>query len=219
MPKPTFFNLPAEKRERFVHEALEEFARHPYDTASVSAIVERLGIAKGSVYQYFHGKRDLFEWLVLEAGQRRRTWLAAHPPPPGMPFFERLRRDYRLAMQEWQEAPLWSRVRLRLIEPTKDDTLEGFRMELRRMGHRYIVDLLRSGQTEGAVRADLNVDVAAHLVMGMLQQGLLEALLARAGIDLAKLPDDPYAASAIPKEALYEIADVAVDQLARGIGT
>lgn len=219
MPKPTFFNLPADKRERFVEEAVEEFARHPYDTASVSAIVERLGIAKGSVYQYFDGKRDLFQWLVMEAAQRRRAFLVANAPPPGTPFFDRLRIQYRLGMEEWQQAPLWSRIRLRTIEPTKDEALEAFRTDMRRLGHQYVRGLLEEGQREGAVRTDLDIGVTAHLVIGMLQQGLLDALLAEAGIDLAHLPDDPEAASKVPHESLVRIADIAVDLLARGIGT
>jgi len=219
VPKPTFFNLPPEKRERFIGEALEEFARHSYDTASVSAIVERLGIAKGSVYQYFEGKSDLFRWLVLEAAERQQAALALTPPPPGTPFFERLRAMYRTGMELWQRAPLWSRVRLRTIEPTRDEALEAFRTEIRRMGHDYLVEFLREGQREGAVRADLDVGVAAYLVQGMLQQGMLDALLAQAGIDLARLPDDPDAAARLTADDVVRIADMAVEILARGIGT
>ena len=30
MPKPTFFNLPAQKRERIIEAAIDEFATHPF---------------------------------------------------------------------------------------------------------------------------------------------------------------------------------------------
>ena len=69
MPKQTFLNLPEEKRKAFLEIALEEFANHDYNTASVSKIVERAGIAKGSVYQYFEDKQDLFLYLLDYANQ------------------------------------------------------------------------------------------------------------------------------------------------------
>ncbi len=53
MPQATFFNLPEEKRQKILECALDEFAAHDYDSASVSKIVAKAGIAKGSLYQYF----------------------------------------------------------------------------------------------------------------------------------------------------------------------
>lgn len=49
--------------------ALEEFADRDYDGASVSRVVARAGIAKGSIYQYFIDKKDLYLHLVDEAGR------------------------------------------------------------------------------------------------------------------------------------------------------
>jgi len=69
LPKQTFFNLPAEKRKLLTDLTLEEFAAHTYHAASLSRIVERAGIAKGSMYQYFEGKLDLYLYalkLVME---------------------------------------------------------------------------------------------------------------------------------------------------------
>ena len=64
MPKQTFVNLPEEKRKAFIEIALDEFADNDYNSASVSKIVEKAGIAKGSVYQYFADKKDLFMYLL-----------------------------------------------------------------------------------------------------------------------------------------------------------
>ncbi|MNC97452.1 hypothetical protein D3C83_151110 [compost metagenome] len=69
------------------------------------------------------------------------------------------------------------------------------------------------------MRTDLDVRVAAHLVQGMLQQGVLEALMAESNIDLARLPDDPDAASKITTDAVLRVADAAIALLVRGIGT
>lgn len=64
MPKNTFFNIDKKKRERFLKVCFREFSAHEFNTASVSLIVQELEIAKGSVYQYFENKDELYSYLV-----------------------------------------------------------------------------------------------------------------------------------------------------------
>src|SRR5690554_5850943 len=64
MPKDTFFNLPEEKRQRVEEAAINEFADYNYESASVNRIVESAGIAKGSFYQYFEDKKDLYKHIM-----------------------------------------------------------------------------------------------------------------------------------------------------------
>lgn len=76
MPKETFFNLPEEKQNLICEAALDEFAAHPFRHASVNRIVRRAGIAKGSFYQYFEDKADLFRYLLQKAGEVKMRYLA-----------------------------------------------------------------------------------------------------------------------------------------------
>ena len=46
MPKDTFFNLPEDKRTLICHVAIDEFAAHPFDQASINRIVARHGIGE-----------------------------------------------------------------------------------------------------------------------------------------------------------------------------
>lgn len=67
MPSTTFQKISPRKRDLFIQVSLQEFATHDYEQASISEIVRVLGIAKGSVYQYFENKWDLYQFLVEEA--------------------------------------------------------------------------------------------------------------------------------------------------------
>ena len=71
MPKKTFFNLPEEKREKIIEMALEEFSKNTFTNASITKIAENAGIAKGSVYQYFSDKKDLYKYIVELSGQKK----------------------------------------------------------------------------------------------------------------------------------------------------
>ncbi len=80
MPSTTFFNLPETKRTTIEAAAIHEFAAHGFEGAGVNAIVAGAHIAKGSFYQYFADKADLFQY-VLTLVQRRKLSLASTLPP------------------------------------------------------------------------------------------------------------------------------------------
>lgn len=60
----TFRRLPEEKKNRFLDAAWEEFTRMPFEKASINKIVVKARIPRGSFYQYFADKEDLFFYLL-----------------------------------------------------------------------------------------------------------------------------------------------------------
>lgn len=70
MPSKTFFHLPAEKRERLLLAAEEEFARVPYAEASINRMIRAAGIPRGSFYMYFRDKEELFHYLLKQVPGR-----------------------------------------------------------------------------------------------------------------------------------------------------
>lgn len=64
MPKATFFNLPSEKRELIISAATQVFSAERYNAASINQICRKAGIAKGSFYQYFDNKLDLYVYIM-----------------------------------------------------------------------------------------------------------------------------------------------------------
>lgn len=64
MPSSTFFRLPEEKRQRLLTAAREEFKRTRFADASINRIILSARIPRGSFYQYFEGKEDLFKYLM-----------------------------------------------------------------------------------------------------------------------------------------------------------
>lgn len=60
MPKKTYFNLDEDKQQRILDAAKEEFSRVPLVEASISNIIKIANIPRGSFYQYFENKEDLY---------------------------------------------------------------------------------------------------------------------------------------------------------------
>lgn len=69
LPKQTFFNLPEEKRDTLIHAAKNEFSRVSLYEASIANIVKEADIPRGSFYQYFEDKDDLYFYLLDKQGE------------------------------------------------------------------------------------------------------------------------------------------------------
>ena len=75
MPKSTFYNIDEEKRERIIEVIIEEFSENTYDTASINQIVKNADIAKGSFYQYFEDKLDIYKLAMGIAQSERNKYI------------------------------------------------------------------------------------------------------------------------------------------------
>lgn len=76
MPTSTFFNLPPPKREKLLRAAVAEFARRPCGEVSINRIIQLAEIPRGSFYQYFSDKTDLFRHVLRCYDQQLREAVA-----------------------------------------------------------------------------------------------------------------------------------------------
>ncbi len=108
MPSETFKNLPPDKQQKLINHFLREFSIQPYDHASLTAVVKTLGIAKGSIYQYFGSKLDLFLFLADHCYQIKQQY-AAHVQRHDFPdFWTYFRALSKTGLQFDRERPLES---------------------------------------------------------------------------------------------------------------
>ena len=164
MPKPTFSNLPEEKRNLILQLAIDEFAGQDYKNASISNIVARAGIAKGSFYQYFADKRDLYFHLVELAAEEKKRFLAQHPPPePAMDLFDYLRWLVRVGISFEFSQPKLAQVAYRALfgdRPFGDEVLD----QVKRSVLDYYRSLLEMGVAQGCVDPHVDMETAVFIV-------------------------------------------------------
>ncbi|MDG0977023.1 TetR/AcrR family transcriptional regulator [Ilumatobacter sp.] len=61
------------RREQILDVALDVFANSGFHGASMNGIAEAAGVTKPVLYQHFDSKRDLYQALIEEVGNRLRT--------------------------------------------------------------------------------------------------------------------------------------------------
>lgn len=165
MPKSTFLNLPEEKRERIMSTAYKEFSSHDYRKASLSRIVDKAGIAKGSVYQYFENKLDLYTYLVQEAAQEKIAYFQkwyAHTGETDLfrQLYNMISASLRFNLENPEKSHL---LYLASREPFQSE-LGHLSEGLHKQAKKYTRQLIEEAVENGEVRDDIDIDLSAFIV-------------------------------------------------------
>ncbi|MFW5896527.1 MAG: TetR/AcrR family transcriptional regulator [Bacillota bacterium] len=167
IPKRTFFNLPKKKRERILDVALRAFAARPYERVSVAAIAEESGIAKGSIYQYFEDKLDLYRYLLKLAADAKMQYFARSVEISGEDLFEDLRTLFEAESFYVRDNPTYHRLATRFINsPVRDEIFP----QLKDRSERFLRQLVESAHEAGSIRTDVSVDLAVFFINTLLSE-------------------------------------------------
>ena len=218
MPKQTFFNLAEEKRQNILSLAIDEFANYSYKEASISRIVKQAGIAKGSFYQYFEDKKDLYLYLLqLGLEQKMAFFNKFTPPKENMGTFAYLRWMFSLRVQFEVAEPKLNRIAYKAIygdAPLLDETLAQGKEQANAM----IKDLLQRGQAAGDLDPNLDPELAAFIFNAVFMQ-LGDYLLKRLDVKPEELINDqPYLfESATAEKIFHGVMDILEQGMGRAI--
>lgn len=170
MPTTTWHNLEPARRERVLRAAMAEFGRHGYSTGSLNVIAREAGVAKGSLFQYFADKRDLFATVAEETGLRVRAEMAGYltGPEPGQRFDDFLCDALDAWVRYFAKHPLERGV----TAATNLERDPDVRTVVREPVHALYLEALRplceQARERGEIRADADIEVMLGLLMLVL---------------------------------------------------
>ena len=167
MPTETFLNLSEEKRARFIEVALMEFSEYNFEAASINRIIKKLGIARGSVYQYFSDKLDL--WLYLKSyseAQKIRYIKDVRRAdfPDFWTYYEAL---YHHGIYFDLEQPLCSRFLYRLGSKETSSEVAAYLDDWKEKSRAMLRQWIEAEQQQGTISTEISADVATHFLMTM----------------------------------------------------
>jgi TetR/AcrR family fatty acid metabolism transcriptional regulator len=171
------------KRERILRAAIDVFAQNGYFNAKVSDIAKAAGVADGTIYLYFDGKEDLLVNIFREhtrnylqslerelahvrrAEDRIRIAIRHH--------LETLGRDRALAIVAQVEL----RHSLKFMSLLSQQEVSDYLGLLRKM--------VEHGQAEGSFRRNLNPQLVAKAIFGVLDEMVTSWMLSEKETNLA----------------------------------
>jgi TetR/AcrR family transcriptional regulator len=197
-PKQTFVNLPPEKRENIVRAAVAEFAERGYQRASINNIVKRLGIAKGSLYQYFDNKEALFLHVFDHFTRQVKQYVKASVASDGRDDFFAVARQVLLAGIAFiDNHPEYFQVYLKVLFERDVPRREELVARVRLFSLEYFGPLADRAMGQGVLRRDIPASKAVFILDAMLDRFLqsyaqpyLDGGLALAGMSGERLLDE-----------------------------
>ncbi|GBC63316.1 TetR/AcrR family transcriptional regulator [Desulfonema ishimotonii] len=173
MPLKTFNNLSPAKRERITRIAVEEFSEKGYSRASINTMVRRLGIAKGSIYQYFGDKKGLFFFAFNAAMEMVKAWLrTVRDQTAEEDLFTRLEATLLAGVLFLQKHPVVYRFYIRIMFEDEIPFRNEILLSLRGYSLKYFRSLLEHAQERGELRADLDLDKAGFVMDAVMDRFL-----------------------------------------------
>jgi AcrR family transcriptional regulator len=175
MPRPTWDNLAPARRERVLQAAMEEFGRNGYSGGSLNVVAREAGVAKGSLFQYFHDKSDLFAYVAEQTSLRIYAAMAPHLVPPAE---DAVAEDgdfvdhFTALVEVWIAYMAGHPVERSVTAATTLERDPQVRRAVREPVHRLyaqgIRPLLENAVARGALRPDTDVDALLHLIVMLL---------------------------------------------------
>lgn len=207
MPKSTYFNLPEDKRNLILEVSVDEFNDYGFENASISRIVDKAGIAKGSFYQYFEDKKDLFKHIIEIANVNKVKYLGdIQAKAVDLDFFELLCELYRGALQFLRDNPKLSSINDSFIKSADNK----FREEILGAGieksDEFLKNLLQKKIRDGEINPEIDLDFITYMMTSVSIS--LGDYCRKKYVDLNQLDENDY----------YKLVNQTVKLLKQGIG-
>ena len=180
-----------ERREQLLDAALKAFGRGGYHGTHVEAICTQAGVARGTFYLHFKSKHDVFEALI---DRMLSIFLEVRPvgEEPDIRTLSDaeavLRASYRVVLETFHA----HRQLTALLFDEAIGLAKGFRAKLEahyKRWHARVDETLQHFVEQGVARKDLDTEVTAQMVIGMVERLTRRYLLKARTPDLDRLVD------------------------------
>lgn len=165
------------KRLQILESAAAQFARKGYEATLMDDVASAAGVSKGSLYDYFKNKEDLF-YAVFEWFQGRLLEASVAQAGDKMGARERL-----VAFAEASVGALVSQINLYPVTleiwaaAAKAGTRKRFAKAMRKLYEGYrreVVALIRTAQEQGEIKPGVEPEILASVLIGAVDGLLLQ---------------------------------------------
>lgn len=168
MPKETFFNLPPEKRAKIEEAAIQEFIDYNFDNSSINRIIHESSISKGSFYQYFEDKKDLYKHIMYLIVQKKLEYLTPVLQNPfDHNFFVIIREMYETGLRFARDNPKFVVIGNRLLSDPAHALFKEIISDNIDTSNQVFELLLQKGIERGEVRSDIDLKLVAYLISAL----------------------------------------------------
>jgi len=163
MPKGTLNKIAAEKRERVLLSAATLFAERGFAHTDMAQLASRAKVAKGSLYNYFESKEELYDYVCRYGLELSRSAVYSELDE-SWDIYQQVEKIFRQGVRFAQEHPEFVALYLNISSAGMDNFADQLSREVEKHTADHLKRIIRQGQEAGAVRADLDVNLVAFQI-------------------------------------------------------
>lgn len=163
MPKETFNQISLEKRENILQTAAMLFAEQGFARTDVAQIAKRAGVAKGSIYNYFESKEDLYLYVCRDGIERSRQAVYSDIRPE-WDLYRQIDHIFRRGVAFVLAHPQYARLYLNVASSGMERFADQLSLEVEKYTSDHLKRIIADGMSRGIVRKDVDVSLAAFLI-------------------------------------------------------
>lgn len=193
---------------------LREFAQHDYANASISRVVKALGIAKGSVYQYFGSKLDLYHELLGKCQEVKMSYVFGIKREDYSDFWAYYRDLFMQGIRFDMERPIHSQLIFRASQDRSNPELKSFLANNFKQGLDVFTKWIQDEQDKGLMNTSFEASFIALTVVKQ-SQAIQEYLMDVEGYDPFESIAKDNQVFAGQKEEIFRFVDQSIQLFQR----
>lgn len=170
MPNQTFDRLPEDKKNRIIAAIIDEFSTNTFEHINLSNIVRNSNIPRGSFYQYFTDKTDVFYFVYSYIGEIKMKYIGKLMDPLSeLPFLERFKGVYMAGMDFAADHPKLMKAGQKMIQSNlfiENDMMK----KATNSAVDFYANFIRIDQEKGLIRSDIDPILLATVMIEFSNQ-------------------------------------------------
>lgn len=163
MPKETFNIISDDKRERIYSSAAKIFARDGFEKANMSEIAKSAGVSKGSLYDYFENKEDLYLAVSIHAISESRKNIDSIIDDEKN-FFDQLKDIFHQGVKFVIKNREYAQLYANISSCGMEEFAKRLTLKVEKHTADYYKDVLKKGIDDGTLRPDIDIKMSAFII-------------------------------------------------------
>lgn len=200
----TFTNLTEQRKKEILEVCFEEFALYAYSSASLSRIVKKLNLAKGSFYRYFSSKKDLYFYLIERATSERLSEVTELLFSEKNRLSEKLIENFAAKVKFDLENPVISGFLVNIMNEKFNKEIGDVELNIKKQILELTKNVLKIHVQKKEIRSDIDIDFIAFIIL-QVQIGIYDYIEIKYNIDFRKNIKEKKSTFSISEKEILEI--------------
>ncbi|MFO7969328.1 MAG: TetR/AcrR family transcriptional regulator [Candidatus Izemoplasmatales bacterium] len=167
MPTKTFYNLKKAKQDRITNAAIDEFQDKIYEQVKLSEIIKKASIPRGSFYQYFKDKDDLYLYLISMIRNTKLDYLSnSLINDKNIPFIDLVKILYQDGIRFAIKHPKYVKI-LDLLIKNKNHMYELLMKDNLAIAKNIYSEMIDKDKKAGRIKKAINTEIFAEMIVNL----------------------------------------------------